>query len=162
MPPIDYSKWDNIDTDSEPENVAPPAPETAPKPKPEPPVVRDDQPDRPPDFRQRRPARAGPAQPSLRDAPYGYVRQCVARKDRKDLSPEHYEAIWMYIDRILDEFGNGAPPPEQLYKKKFERWFVGYRIGVRARGVEGCGALVFDGGIYHGDGRLKKKRELKI
>ncbi|RAH78664.1 hypothetical protein BO86DRAFT_458359 [Aspergillus japonicus CBS 114.51] len=41
----------------------------------------------------------------------------VARKDRKDLSPEHYEAVWMYIDYMLDFFGNGGPPPEHLFKK---------------------------------------------
>lgn len=50
----------------------------------------------------------------------------VARKDRKDLSPEHYEAIWMYHDHLLDYFGEG-PAPEHLYNRKaFDRWFVGY------------------------------------
>lgn len=52
----------------------------------------------------------------------------VARKDKKDLSPEHYEAIWMYCDRILDYFGEGEGAPEHLYSRKaFERWFVGYQ-----------------------------------
>ncbi|CAI7656689.1 unnamed protein product [Penicillium pancosmium] len=37
----------------------------------------------------------------------------VARKDRKDLSPEHYEAIWMYHDHLLDDFGE-EPAPEHL------------------------------------------------
>lgn len=52
----------------------------------------------------------------------------VARKDKKDLPPEHYEAIWMYCDRILDYFGEGEGAPERLYSRQaFERWFVGYQ-----------------------------------
>ncbi|KGO50194.1 Uncharacterized conserved protein UCP028035 [Penicillium expansum] len=52
----------------------------------------------------------------------------VARKDKKDLSPEHYEAIWMYCDHILDYFGEGEGAPKHLFTRQaFERWFVGYQ-----------------------------------
>lgn len=52
----------------------------------------------------------------------------VARKDKKDLSPEHYEAIWMYYDHILDYFGEGEGAPKHLFTRQaFERWFVGYQ-----------------------------------
>ncbi|KAJ5164930.1 uncharacterized protein N7500_006760 [Penicillium coprophilum] len=52
----------------------------------------------------------------------------VARKDKKDLPLEHYEAIWMYCDRILDYFGNGWGAPEHWYnRQEFERWFAMYR-----------------------------------
>lgn len=50
----------------------------------------------------------------------------VARKDRKDLSPEHNEVIWMYHDHILDYFGE-RPASMRLYNRQaFERLFVRY------------------------------------
>lgn len=51
----------------------------------------------------------------------------VARKDKKDLSPEHYEAIWMYCDYILEYFGNGSAPQHLYNRQAFERWFVVYQ-----------------------------------
>ncbi|KAJ5925337.1 hypothetical protein N7454_007976 [Penicillium verhagenii] len=51
----------------------------------------------------------------------------IARKDKKDLSPEHYEAIWMYCDYILDWFGEGPTPTHLYSRQKFEQWFAGYK-----------------------------------
>jgi hypothetical protein len=52
----------------------------------------------------------------------------VARKDKKDLTLEHFEAIWMYCTRILDYFGDGVGPPEHWYsQQEFERWLVNYQ-----------------------------------
>ncbi|PYI18979.1 hypothetical protein BO99DRAFT_334141, partial [Aspergillus violaceofuscus CBS 115571] len=56
---------------------------------------------------------SGMAPPAWQAGRIGTV--IVARKDRKDLSPKHHEAIWMYIDYMLDFFGNGGPPPEHLF-----------------------------------------------
>ena len=51
----------------------------------------------------------------------------VARKDKRDLSPEHYEAIWMYCDYILEYFGDGSAPKHLYNRQAFERWFAGYK-----------------------------------
>ena len=51
----------------------------------------------------------------------------VARKDKKDLTAEHYEAIWMYMDRILDFFGEGSTPTQLYSRQAFERWYEGYK-----------------------------------
>jgi hypothetical protein len=63
----------------------------------------------------------------------------VARKNKKDLSPEHFEAIWMYCDFILDYFGDDKGAPDHLYSRQaFERWFERYNreqvINGRRRG----------------------------
>ncbi|PYH81280.1 hypothetical protein BO82DRAFT_402545 [Aspergillus uvarum CBS 121591] len=81
MSSIDYSKWDNIDTDSESENAV--------------------------TYLHIDPI-SGLAPPAWQAGRIGTV--IVARRDRKDLSPEHYEATWMYIDYMIDFFGNGGPP----------------------------------------------------
>lgn len=50
----------------------------------------------------------------------------LARKDKKDITPEHYEGIWMYCDYIRDYIGNGAS--NKLYRRQsFESWFEGYK-----------------------------------
>jgi hypothetical protein len=47
----------------------------------------------------------------------------VARKDKKPLSSQHLEAVWMYIDRILDHFSEGARGAQQLItRQQFEGW----------------------------------------
>jgi hypothetical protein len=51
----------------------------------------------------------------------------VARKDRKQLLPQHLEGVWMYCDRILDYFGEGEGAPRSLYNRQaFEKWWKGY------------------------------------
>jgi hypothetical protein len=53
----------------------------------------------------------------------------VARKDKKPLSVEHIEAVWMYIDRLMDLFGDDSPRRAQkdISREGFERWFKGYK-----------------------------------
>ncbi|KAJ5199315.1 hypothetical protein N7491_000129 [Penicillium cf. griseofulvum] len=41
----------------------------------------------------------------------------VARKNKKDLTTDHYEALWIYCDRILDYFGEGVAVPEHVYSR---------------------------------------------
>ncbi|KAJ5414217.1 hypothetical protein N7509_000844 [Penicillium cosmopolitanum] len=171
MPPIDYSKWDNIDTDSDSDQELPPQPPhpatqsrpcscDAPEIVVDPPWEATTIPTDHAVFNNTVPpvatlldfpivihrlgtryngefgnldnqiitylnveAKSGLAPPRWQS---GIGSVIVARKDRKDLSPEHYEAIWMYHDHLLDYFGEG-PAPEHLYNRKaFDRWFVGY------------------------------------
>jgi hypothetical protein len=59
-----------------------------------------------------------------------HVRSClVARKDKKPLNVEHLEAVWMYIDRLMDLYGEDSPKRAQkdITREGFERWFKGYR-----------------------------------
>ncbi|KAJ5703648.1 hypothetical protein N7493_011573 [Penicillium malachiteum] len=51
----------------------------------------------------------------------------LARKDKKDITPEHYEGIWMYCDYIRDYFGDGVSPTQLYRRTSFERWFEGYK-----------------------------------
>lgn len=55
----------------------------------------------------------------------------VTRKDKKPLSSEHLEAVWMFIDRLMDYFGEDGPEEahRNISKPKFERWFKGYKEG---------------------------------
>ncbi|GKZ26029.1 hypothetical protein AbraIFM66951_003207 [Aspergillus brasiliensis] len=198
MAPIDYSKWDNIDTDSdysEPETTTPapiappqaPNPKATPIPTPTPTATPTSQPSTEeiqavivrcrgdpglpwsattipsthPIFNN-----TVPPVPALLDFPVVFhrlgtkdngTRGCldnqaityihiephngfappqwqsgigtviVARKDKKDLTPEHYEAIWMYCDMILDYFGEGEAPTRLYNREAFERWFVRYQ-----------------------------------
>lgn len=55
-----------------------------------------------------------------------HVGSClVARKDKKPLSSQHLEAVWMYIDRVLDYYGDVGVKQAQalITRKEFERWF---------------------------------------
>ncbi|KAJ5458033.1 hypothetical protein N7475_009421 [Penicillium sp. IBT 31633x] len=71
------------------------------------------------------PSPLGPAPPEWQS---GIGTVIVARKDKKDLTPDHYEAIWMYCDYIPDYFGEGAGAPKHLYSRQaFERWFANYQ-----------------------------------
>ncbi|KAF2450155.1 hypothetical protein P171DRAFT_426616 [Karstenula rhodostoma CBS 690.94] len=59
----------------------------------------------------------------------GRIGSCiVARKDKKPLREEHFEAVWMYIDRILDDFGDGGYEMARRWysRPKFEKWFAVY------------------------------------
>ncbi|KAM4064313.1 putative ectomycorrhiza-upregulated zf-mynd domain-containing protein [Hirsutella rhossiliensis] len=150
MPPIDYSKWDNIDTDSEPET----SPQQAPAAK--------------PTRRPRMPRRrwSVPSVPALIEVPLVLYRTgtqsvneadldnqiatylnidadsgfappewqsqvgtvVVARKDRRPFYPQHLEGVWMFCDHILDLFGEGDGPPRWLYSRQaFEKWWGGER-----------------------------------
>ncbi|XP_044720172.1 uncharacterized protein HRG_06761 [Hirsutella rhossiliensis] len=143
MPPIDYSKWDNIDTDSEPEASPQQAPAAKPIPPPthasppmgliEVPLVLD---------------RTGTQSVNEADldnqiatylnidansgfAPPDWQSQVgtvvVARKDRKPFYPQHLEGVWMFCDHILDLFGEGDGPPRWLYSRQaFEEWWNVY------------------------------------
>lgn len=54
----------------------------------------------------------------------------VARKDKKDLHPRHFEAIYMYCLQIRLDFLDGYGAPEELYVRTvFERWFETYKQG---------------------------------
>lgn len=51
----------------------------------------------------------------------------VARKDEKQLLPQHLEGVWMYCDHILDLFGEGDGAPTHLYNRQaFEKWWKDY------------------------------------
>jgi hypothetical protein len=69
--------------------------------------------------------RDGLASPELQS----HVGSClVARKDKKPLSSEHLEAVWMYIDRLMDMFGDGPKSAQKdINRDDFESWFEGYR-----------------------------------
>jgi hypothetical protein len=59
-----------------------------------------------------------------------HVGTCVvARKDRKPLSVEHLELVWMYMDKILDYFGEeDVTGVRKFYtRKSFEKFEKGYK-----------------------------------
>jgi hypothetical protein len=59
-----------------------------------------------------------------------HVGSClVARKDKKPLSAENLEAVWMYIDRLMHFFGEEGPESAQkeINREGFESWFPGYK-----------------------------------
>jgi hypothetical protein len=53
----------------------------------------------------------------------------VARKDKKPLTSQHLEAVWMYIDRLMDCYGEEGPRQAQkeMTKKRLETWFENYK-----------------------------------
>lgn len=52
----------------------------------------------------------------------------VARKDKKPLSQEQLEIVWMYIDRLMEVFGdNPAMAPKMWSRKLFEHFFARYK-----------------------------------
>lgn len=51
----------------------------------------------------------------------------VARKDKEDLTREHYEVICMYCDMILDYLGEGEAPTRLYNRQAFEKWFASYK-----------------------------------
>ncbi|KAK7419612.1 hypothetical protein QQX98_003203 [Neonectria punicea] len=121
MAPIDYSKWDNIDTDSDSDLESPQ------------PLV----------FHRVSTQSANRPDLDKQIATYlsigpesGFVPQewqtrvgtvVVARKDRKPLLAQHLEGVWMYCDYILDLFGEGRGAPRELYSRKaFEKWWLAY------------------------------------
>jgi hypothetical protein len=59
-----------------------------------------------------------------------HVGSCmVARKDKKPLSAENFDAVWMYIGRLMDIFGDEGPAAEQkeINREDFENWFESYK-----------------------------------
>jgi hypothetical protein len=58
------------------------------------------------------------------------VGSCIdARKDKRPLSEEHLEAVWMYIDRLMDIFCEDGPEAaqEEMTRECFEEWFEDYK-----------------------------------
>ncbi|KAH8746060.1 hypothetical protein F5883DRAFT_609553 [Diaporthe sp. PMI_573] len=148
MAPINYSKWDNIDTDSEPEvkplsipapqAPAPTAPRssaaaTAPVTSSTPGSIQAVIADHPV-------LNFVPPVPRLTEVPLVFHRVgtqsanppyvgtvLVARKDKKPLLPQHLEGVWMYCDYIQDLFGEGEGAPTHLYNRQaFEGWWKEY------------------------------------
>jgi hypothetical protein len=60
----------------------------------------------------------------------------IARKDKKPLRSEHMEAVYMYIDRLLDIFGDEGPKEAQSHinKDDFEAWFEHYKESATKNG----------------------------
>jgi hypothetical protein len=58
-----------------------------------------------------------------------HVGSClVARKDKKPLSVEQLEAVWLYIDRLMDMFGDGPKSAQKnMNRDDFESWFEEYK-----------------------------------
>jgi hypothetical protein len=59
-----------------------------------------------------------------------HVGSCtVARRDKKPLSSQHLEAVWMYMDRLLDCYGEVSPKKAQklVNRADFEKWFAMYK-----------------------------------
>lgn len=59
-----------------------------------------------------------------------HVGSCIiARKDKKPLSSEHLEAVWMYMDRLMDTYGEEGPKAAQkeTTRESFEEWFEDYK-----------------------------------
>jgi hypothetical protein len=59
-----------------------------------------------------------------------HVGSClVARKDKKPLSSQHLEAVWMYMDRLLNCYGETSPKKAQklVNRADFEKWFATYK-----------------------------------
>ncbi|KAF2821945.1 hypothetical protein CC86DRAFT_396896 [Ophiobolus disseminans] len=48
---------------------------------------------------------------------------------RKDISSKHLEAVWMYIDKILDYYGElGTREAQELISREgFEKWLENYK-----------------------------------
>lgn len=53
----------------------------------------------------------------------------VARKDKKPLTSQHLEAVWMYIVRLMDFYGEQSPREAQkrITRQRFEKWFENYK-----------------------------------
>ncbi|KAH4225276.1 hypothetical protein HBI81_236420 [Parastagonospora nodorum] len=53
----------------------------------------------------------------------------VAREDKEPLTSQHLEALWMYIDRVMNFCGEEGPRQAQkeITKKRFETWFENYK-----------------------------------
>lgn len=52
----------------------------------------------------------------------------VARKDKKPLTSMHLEAVWMYIDRLMDLYGEGPKRAQkEIARERFEKWLENYK-----------------------------------
>jgi hypothetical protein len=75
----------------------------------------------------------------------GRIGTCiVARKDKKPLLLQHFEAVSMHIDLILDQFGDGGyQTASQWYSRpEFEEWYENYNREQLENGIwnEGVGS----------------------
>ncbi|KAF2867728.1 hypothetical protein BDV95DRAFT_502055, partial [Massariosphaeria phaeospora] len=72
----------------------------------------------------------------------------VARRDRKPLSSEHLEAVWMYIDKLQDYHPEDEPEDAEdpMSREGFEGWFEDYKNDQAENGRDGwkdVGAIDF-------------------
>ncbi|KAJ7064911.1 hypothetical protein C8F01DRAFT_1021620 [Mycena amicta] len=51
----------------------------------------------------------------------------VMRQDGQPLTRESIETIWMYHDHLLDLFGDGSPPHNQMTRKMFQKYCASYK-----------------------------------
>jgi hypothetical protein len=59
-----------------------------------------------------------------------HVGSClVARKDKKPVSSQHLEAVWMYLDRLAGAFSEDGPKEarEMITREGFEEWLENYK-----------------------------------
>ncbi|KAI6003253.1 hypothetical protein F5J12DRAFT_839343 [Pisolithus orientalis] len=82
-------------------------------------------------------------EPSTGFAGYGWVRGgvvgtvIVVRQDKKPLTCEAIETLWMYADFILDLYGEGyGTPARQLTPQSFRRFCKEYKEGRLLNGYE--------------------------
>jgi hypothetical protein len=63
----------------------------------------------------------------------------VARKDKKPFSMQHMDAIEMYIDMLMDYFGDDGPyaAQRQITPEVFEKWFENYSANQKKDGRSG-------------------------
>jgi hypothetical protein len=66
---------------------------------------------------------------ALREWQSGVSSCIVARKDKRPLSEEHLEAIWMYIDQLLNTFGEDGPEAahKEITRDSFKDLFKDYK-----------------------------------
>ncbi|KAH7132572.1 hypothetical protein B0J11DRAFT_230859 [Dendryphion nanum] len=62
----------------------------------------------------------------------------IGRKDRKPLSPQHLELVYMFIDGLLDDFGDVGPEKarEAMTRERFEKFAEVYRRNELKKGRE--------------------------
>lgn len=53
----------------------------------------------------------------------------VARKDKKPLSVEHMEGVWMFIDHLIGYYEDSDPraASKHITRKEYEEWVEGYK-----------------------------------
>lgn len=53
----------------------------------------------------------------------------MARKDKKPLSVEHMEGVWMFIDHLIGYYEDSDPraASKHITRKEYEEWVEGYK-----------------------------------
>ncbi|KAI1515964.1 hypothetical protein Ptr86124_004501 [Pyrenophora tritici-repentis] len=67
--------------------------------------------------------------PAMLEIPLNPGSCIVARQDKKPLCSEHLEGVHMYIESLLDTYGEDGPEAahEEISKEEFEEWFESYK-----------------------------------